>query len=226
MQPQSETRATLSFTIGQRLEIGYGDEPVHWLATRLEDHDDAGHLTIAWPTDAERRLLPVKPGNTLELAASTPQDALYSAAVTVVETRREPVPLLTVKLIGRWRRIQRRDAVRATVAIKPRIACSVEGEVRKPLHLGITDISCAGIRVRTQEQLRPGDVVELVFELMGVDDELEVQARVARVRRHELGPRTVWDSGCEFEGLSDRISQRIVQFIFAQQRALARTRNA
>jgi c-di-GMP-binding flagellar brake protein YcgR len=226
MQLQSETRATRAFTLGQRLEIGYGDEPVHWLASRLEDHDDADRLTIAWPTDAERRLVAVKVGGTIELAASTPQDALYSAAVTVVETVREPVPLLTVKLIGPWRRIQRRDAVRASVAIKPRIACSVDGEVRKPLHLGIIDISCAGLRVRSQEQLRPDDVLELAFELMGVDEELDVLARVARVRRHELGTHTVWDAGCEFKGLSDRISQRIVQFIFAQQRALARTRKA
>ncbi len=226
MQQQSETRTKRTFAIGQRLEIGYGEDVVRWLASRLEDHDGGDRLTIAWPTDAERRRMPVKAGSMIELAASTPQDALYSAAVMVVETVREPVPLLTVRLIGAWRRIQRRDAVRASVAIRPRIACRVDGEVLKPLRLGITDVSSAGLQVRAQEELKVGDVLQLAFELMGVDEEVDVQARVRRVRRQELGTQAVWDAGCEFEGMSDRIGQRIVQFIFAQQRALARTRKA
>lgn len=214
------------FEIGQRLQIGYGDDGVHWVASRVEDLGDGDRLTIAWPTDAERRLLPVKPGSRIELAASTPQDAMYAAAVTVVESTREPVPLLTVRLIGPWQRIQRRDAVRTSVAIKPRVACCVSGEVRKPLRLGITDISTAGLQVRTLDELKLGDVLELAFDLMGTPEELAVHARVRRVQRLDRGAQSVWVAGCELEGVHHRDDQRIVQFIFAQQRALARARKA
>src|SRR5579859_7363524 len=161
MQERSEMSLTQTFAIGERLEIGYGDDVVSWLASRVEDHLGPDRLTVAWPTDAERRLVPLETGQAIELAASAHHDALYSASVTVEQTTRDPVPLLTVRLVGPWRRVQRRDAVRASVAIKPRIADRIDGQNSKPLRLGITDISCAGLQVRAQEELKLGDRLEL-----------------------------------------------------------------
>jgi c-di-GMP-binding flagellar brake protein YcgR len=91
------------------------------------------------------------------------------------------------------------------------------GPTRRTLRLGIMNVSASGVQVRSQDELRCGDLLDLAFEL---DGEVHVQARVLRVARKER----VWDAGCEFEGISERLAQRIVQFIFAQQRATLRAR--
>jgi c-di-GMP-binding flagellar brake protein YcgR len=211
--------------VGQRIEIGVGEDDLEWLASRIEDHDEAGqYLTIAWPTDHERRRIPLKPGDHLQLAASTPQDALYSTAAAVHEITREPVPFVVLQVTGTWQRSQRRSAVRVSVAVRPRIASRLAGNTQKPLRLGVTNISAGGVQVRSQDELRLGDRLLLAFELMGMDQEIEVEACVRRVYRNERGASSVWDAGCEFEGMSGRLVERIVQYIFAQQRALARAR--
>jgi c-di-GMP-binding flagellar brake protein YcgR len=224
MQQQS-SGAFGALTLGQRLEIGFGEDTVEWLASRIEDHDGSGErVTVAWPTDHERRQIPVKPGQTVQLAASTPQDAMYAARAEVEVASREGVPLLTLRVSGAWQRVQRRNAVRVAVAIRPRSAEIVFGETRKQLRLGVTDISALGVQVRSQDELRSGDHLDLAFELMDVDEEIQVKARVRRVNRQERATSVIWDAGCEFEGLSAKLGQRIVQFIFARQRALARAK--
>jgi c-di-GMP-binding flagellar brake protein YcgR len=109
---------------------------------------------------------------------------------------------------------QRRSAFRLRVAIRPRIAKSAH----RSLRLGITNLSATGLQVRSQDELRRGDLLHLAFEM---DGEVELEARVGRVTRLER----VWDAGCAFEGVSERLSERIVQFIFAQQRLALRARS-
>jgi c-di-GMP-binding flagellar brake protein YcgR len=232
MQPGSEFMELPGLAIGQRLEIGYApaaeaDQPheMDWLPSRLEDLDACGEqLTVAWPTDHDRRLIPVNPGDVLRVAVSTPRDAMYAARAVVEIASKNGVPLLSLKLDGPWQRTQRRNAVRVSVAVRPRIAARLVGNTEKPLRLGVTNISAGGVQLRSQDELRLGERLHLAFELMGMDQEIEVQACVRRVYRHERGASSVWDAGCEFEGMSGRLVERIVQFIFAQQRALARVR--
>jgi c-di-GMP-binding flagellar brake protein YcgR len=235
MPPVSESAGLRGLAIGQRIEVGYvrsssGSTPQHeidWLPTRVEDMDEAGgRLTVAWPTDHERRLIPVTTGAALSVSASTPSDAMYSAHVLIERVSKEGVPLLMLKLDGAWQRIQRRNAVRVSVAVRPRIAVHILNQVRKPLRLAVTNISAGGVQVRSQDELHSGDHLELAFELIGMEGELEVQARVRRVYRQERGTLSLWEAGCEFEGMSRRVVDRIVQFIFAQQRAVARVRRS
>ncbi len=207
------------FTIGQRLEIGFGEGPVDWLPSRLEDHPGDGALTVAWPTDRDRRLIAVAPGAILQLVAST-RDAMYSATVVVRQASARGVPMLTLEVHGAWQRSQRRNAVRSAIAVRPRVADVLHGEHRRAMRLGVTNISASGVQVRSQDELRRGDLLDLAFELMGMDEEVRLKARVCRVQRLER----VWDAGCEFEDVPERLAQRIVQFIFAQQRASARAK--
>src|SRR5438105_10870474 len=108
------------FTVGQRVEVRFGSE---WLVTRLEDFA-ADRLVLAWPTDRERRLLPLRVGDVVQIAVTT-DDALYSAPVRVEQTRRDGVPLLTLTVVEEWERSQRRSAVRVRVAIRPRVCVRV-----------------------------------------------------------------------------------------------------
>jgi c-di-GMP-binding flagellar brake protein YcgR len=225
MPPASNARGAHSFAIGQRLEIGVvvGDD-LMWLASRLEDQDAGGErLVVAWPTDAARRRVAVTSGQVLHVSASTPQDALYAADAVAEDAIAEPVPLLTLRVNRPWQRLQRRNAVRVGVAIRPRVAAKLVDRARQPLRLGLTNLSATGVQVRSQDELSCGDLLDLAFELMGVDEEVQVQARVRRVYRYDpyAARQSIWDAGCEFESLPDLLGRRIVQYIFTRQRALA-----
>jgi c-di-GMP-binding flagellar brake protein YcgR len=227
MRTASEQQVEPTLGVGQRLEIGIGaaEADVAWYASRLEDLTSE-QLSVAWPIDRERRLVPVQPGQHLQVATTTP-DALYSARGVVEATQREPLPMLSVRLEGPWQRAQRRGNVRASVAIKPRLAMRLLADgTQQPLRLGLTNISAGGVQVRSQDELHHGDVLLVAFELMGVPGELEVKLRVQRVERSDRGSLPIWDAGCAFVDLPARTADQIVQFIFAQQRALARARRS
>ncbi len=216
MRPPSDALA-----IGHHIEIGLLDGRVAWFPSRVEDYDDDALLTLAWPTDGDRRLVRFAIDQRLEVATYS-LDAMYVATVVVQRLSDRAVPLVTVRLYAGWERSQRRNAVRTRVAIRPRIADCVQADSRRRVRLGLTNISATGVRVRSSDEVRRGEVLDLAFELMGVEGEIQLQARVCRVQRNER----VWEAGCEFEAISERLAQRIVQFIFAEQRAQARAKRA
>src|SRR5919204_1829908 len=112
-----------------------------WLPSRIEDEDGTGlRLTVAWPTD-RGKLVYARLGETIQLAASLPNDALYSTAVKIAAARNAHVPLLALEVQGDWKRLQRREAVGVNVAIRPTLAEKVTAVARKPLRAGITNIS-------------------------------------------------------------------------------------
>jgi c-di-GMP-binding flagellar brake protein YcgR len=212
MQPASE-----AFNIGKRLELGVGRDLVEWLPTRVEDNAADGRISVAWPTDPDRRLARILTGETVQVMVTAARDALYVASANVEDATQQGLPLLSLCISGPWQRMQRRAAVRESVAVRPRIAQVLYGPARRTLRLGITNVSATGVQIRSQDEIRRGDLLELAFEL---DGEVQLQARVRRVFRYER----VWEAGCEFEGISESLAQRIVHFIFVQQRATLRAR--
>jgi c-di-GMP-binding flagellar brake protein YcgR len=113
---------------------------------------------------------------------------------------------------------QRRSAVRQRVAVVPRLAQVLYSNVaRRPVRMAVLDVSGTGLQVRSHDELRAGDLLELAFRL---DVEVHVHARVRRVRRGER----VWDAGCAFEGVPEWLSDQIVHSIFALQRQTLRAR--
>jgi c-di-GMP-binding flagellar brake protein YcgR len=215
------SRLVPGLTVGQRLEIGVcSRDGVRWLASRLEDRDAAGQrLTVAWPTE-QAQLVLLRPGETIELAASA-KDALYSAQVRIEKAHHAAVPLLVVQVVGPWQRSQRREAVRVPVSIRPDVAQRVLPDGRQaPIRAGIANISATGVQLRSQDELHLHDRLALAFALGEAD--LAVQAQVRRLVVHESGSVRVWEAGCQFVDIPPTLSEQIVQFIFTQQRALAR----
>ena len=224
MRVDSRKKVSPPLTIGKRVALGISmpGQDTHWLPTRIEDEDGTGlRLTLAWPTD-RGRLVYICLGETVELAASLPGDALYSTRVKIAAARRANVPLLDLEVEGEWKRLQRRDAVRDNVSIRPRSAERVTAASRKPLRAAITNISATGIQVQARDQLRVGDRIALTFQLTQDSPELSLEADVRRIDSLDEG--RVWRAGCQFVDIQPAQSEQIVQFIFAQQRALARSR--
>jgi len=114
--------------------------------------------------------------------------------------------------------VQRRAAFRQPVAIVQSAAHIVYGGVaRRPLRLGVIDVSATGVNVRSKDELRAGDLLEMAFD---ADGQVHVQARVRRITRYDR----VWDAGCAFEGINERQAEHIVKYVFAQQRVSLRAR--
>jgi c-di-GMP-binding flagellar brake protein YcgR len=197
-------------------------QDTRWLPSRIEDEDGTGvRLTVAWPTD-RGRLVYIRLGDRMQLAASLPGDALYSTRVKIAAARQANVPLLDLEVEGEWERLQRRHAVRGNVSIKPRAAERLTAAGRKPVRVAISNVSATGIQIHSRDELHVGDRITLCFDLTNAAPELEAQAEVRRIEILEDG--RVWRAGCQFVDIQPAQSEQIVQFIFAQQRALARMR--
>jgi c-di-GMP-binding flagellar brake protein YcgR len=221
----SSRKVNPPLTIGNKVELGI-DLPghdTHWLATRIEDaHGSGEHVTVAWPTD-RGKLVYIRLGETIRLAASLPGDALYAVEVKIVAARQANVPLLDLEIVNDWKRLQRREAVRVNVAITPRLAEKVTPAARKPLpRTAISNISATGIQVQSRDELGVGDRIALAFRLTSGGPELNLEADVRRIETLDHG--RVWQAGCQFVEVQPAQSEQIIQFIFAQQRALARKR--
>src|ERR687885_417594 len=101
MQPPSEALA-----IGRHVEAGVADAGrTTWFASRVEDFADGALLTLAWPTDAQRHLVRLSAGQSLEVAACS-RDAMYVANVVVQDLSGGDVPLVRVRVSGEWQRSQ------------------------------------------------------------------------------------------------------------------------
>jgi hypothetical protein len=112
---------------------------------------------------------------------------------------------------------QRREAARIEL-VRP-VAMVPEGFRVGWLNGYTMNMSAGGVLVAGAEALDEGARLRLRFELESEDDLLDVLARVVRADGHG-GLR-----GLRLEGVPERERERIVRFVFAQQReALARLR--
>ena len=73
-----------------------------------------------------------------------------------------------------------------------------------------------------RDELRVGDRIALTFRLTEGGPELALEADVRRIEILDEG--RIWQAACHFVDIQPAQSEQIVQFIFAQQRAVARSR--
>jgi len=207
----------------QRLDLRVvSDDGVHALRTQLEQVDTAtSRLVVIWPTE-QLRLFPLRPGQAVVVELSRPGDALYRLETLVESATTEEPPRLVLRPVDEWQRVQRRDAVRHPVDIRPSHAHRVtaSGE-RKPCSAVIVDLSTVGMRMATTTELNMFDQVEMVFGTPSGGAELRLRVTVVRV----APPRSAadaWEIGCQFVEPSAVEREQIVQFILAQQAAVAK----
>src|SRR5581483_10575171 len=79
--------------VGSLLQLRIGDQ---WWPSRLEDASD-GALVVAWPTDSERKLVPVEPGSPMELLRVVRGDGTYGLNAVVHDYRASEVPVVRLR---------------------------------------------------------------------------------------------------------------------------------
>lgn len=209
--------------IGRPVDVGVATRSgIEWYRSRVEGHDAAdGRVAVAWPM-ARRELVPLEPGQMVVLAASNPDDALYSAEMYVEHTLAEEPPRVLLRPDAAWQRVQRRQDVRMPVLIRPTVAQRQVDGRPQPIHATIVNLSAGGLMLRSEHTLRVADLVDLTFGLSSGGGELHVRVDVRRVEHLQRGTHQLWEAGCQFLASSAADRDRIVRFIFAQQRVQAR----
>ena len=221
--PPYETVGAPELTPHQRLDLRIvSDDGVHALRTQLEQVDTAtGRLIVIWPTE-QLRLFRLRPGQAVVVELSRPGDALYRLETLVESATTEEPPRLVLRPVDDWQRVQRRDAVRHPVDIRPSQAQRIlAGGERQPFSAVIVDLSTGGMRIATTTELDMFDQLEMVFGTPSGGAELRLRVTVVRV----APPRSAadaWEIGCQFVEPSAVEREQIVQFILAQQAAIAK----
>lgn len=128
---------------------------------------------------------------------------------------------LSLPVPGLIRRHQQRDFVRLDSNLSLRYAliperAPEEGEVEPPVfHVGRTlDVSGSGAQIVTHEAYPNGARLQLVLEMPG--GAVPLEAVVVRIA-HRPSPREVW-LGVRFTRVEERDRERIVRYIFSEQR--------
>ncbi len=220
--PQEPSGAP-ELTPHQRLDLRVvSDDGVHALRTQLQHFDSAtNRLVVIWPTE-QLRLFRLRPGQAVVVELSHPGDALYKLETLVESATTEEPPRLVLRPVDDWQRVQRRDAVRHPVDIRPsEVHRLLDGGERQPFSAVIVDLSTSGMRMATATELDMFDQLEMVFGTPSGGAELRLRVNVVRI----APPRSAadaWEIGCQFVEPSAGEREQIVQFILAQQAAVAK----
>lgn len=225
MVQRSVTQPPKGFTVWQAAELGVPnrDGRLTWHRTRVEDFSSDGQrVVVGWPM-VQLAYVSVHRGDLVYLGTTVPDDALYVVPCEVVATALEPQARLMLAPVGPWERMQRREHCRVPVTLVPEelLLLPADGDPQ-PLRGTIVDLSAGGIRLRSAQQLRPGDRLAVRFALPGTVQPVGVVAVVRRVAPVEHADPPRWDHGCQFERLDRRTEDTIVRFVFQRQRELAR----
>jgi c-di-GMP-binding flagellar brake protein YcgR len=221
--PPHETVGAPELTPHQRLDLRIvSTDGVHALRTQLEQVETAtGRLVVIWPTE-QLRLFRLRPGQAVVVELSRPGDALYRLETLVESATTEEPPRLVLRPVDDWQRVQRRDAVRHPVDIRPNQAVRIlAGGDRQPFSSVIVDLSTGGMRMATTTELEMFDQLEMLFGTPSGGAELRLRMTVVRV----APPRSVddgWEIGCQFVEPSAGEREQIVEFILAQQAAVTK----
>lgn len=76
-----------------------------------------------------------------------------------------------------------------------------------------TDLSIGGIYFVAPSQLRDGAVVDLEFDVEGIDETFETVGEVKWTWKHPVGEEQWWGHGVEFHEMESDVQDRLEEFI-------------
>src|SRR5258708_26144153 len=209
----------------QRLDLRVvSDDGVHALRPQLQQVDPAtGRLIVIWPTE-QLRLFRIGPGQAVVLEFTRPCDALYKLETLVESATTEEPPRLVLRPVDEWQRVQRRDAIRHPVDIRPSEAHRVlPGGSTAPFSAVIGDLSTSGMRIVTPPALDMFDQLEMAFGTPSGGAELRLRVNVVRIAPPRSVGHDAWEIGCQVVEPRAVEREHIVPFLLAHQAAVSKS---
>ncbi|ADG82372.1 flagellar brake protein [Thermincola potens] len=179
------------------------------------------NLVVAAPM-VNRQIVPLKIGTQVTVSYLD-NAALYTFDTVVLATDLKPVPTLTLDKPYNIKRVQRRNFVRIDAKI-PMTFCLLKENLEKNsdfYYATTIDISGGGIMFSTENPLHLGDLLEIH---MAFPDGVNVLAigKVVRVIKNGQGDQQMYSVGIEFNIIEESERDKIIRYIFNQQRELRR----
>jgi hypothetical protein len=193
--------------IGQSLELDV-DGFVTCLSARVEDHVPPALVRVGLPSDGTTTVN-LASGREVSLIWSTDTRSLMAPGV-VRGHATDGIQLIEIELLSAPARLQRRDLVRAALALRVSFL-EQRDDAGHPVPIGTTlNISGAGMLVRVASHAGIADEAPMQLELAG-HPPFHVNAR--RVRETDDGAVAF-----AFDGFAGPEQERLIRLVFAEHR--------
>lgn len=187
-------------------------------STRVEDaYDD---LVIVGAPLQQGHVVPIRVGAKLnvefKLYDSISEGRFRSSAIVEKRFTAKNIPLLQLRLLGDWEKIQERMFVRVPVHIDALFVPLHEADPQAPAKPGlIVNLSGGGFCLRSQVAFEIGQKIWISFRLE--ENQIKSGALLARFVPTENGQ----DFGFAFSDIPAKMRQQIIKFVFKRQIDLA-----
>jgi benzoate membrane transport protein len=119
-------------------------------------------------------------------------------------------------LVSHWRRAdpgnERREQ-RLPVELRPSATHIISGRRRVPVTAQVRNLSEHGLSVTAEQQLSPGDQLELSFSMPDGGADVAVRVDVRHVNHLADGPVELWEAGCEFRTVTSTARERLAALL-------------
>jgi len=188
---------------GQRLHAG------DTVALERENGDWMKGAVVAAADDGIHIVVdgPIREGERLSVSRTVRDDARYSAVIEVLDAG---PGRSRIRLVGEWKRVQMREAVR--VSLLDPVHTNVAGAAGGRL----VDLSAGGLRFESDTDHATGDVLELQLDLPQAGP-VAVRGEVVRVVGRRNGDQRPRQYGVRFFGVDETVRVKLMTWVFAQQ---------
>jgi c-di-GMP-binding flagellar brake protein YcgR len=215
--------------VGTKLELetDAADNGRHVYASRFEWYENDDTAVIAAPI-YECRVVPLEIGTSADIYFLSREGRLtnlYRFRAVVRDRGREgDLHFLLIEKQGGIVKIQRRSYFRLDVLMevqyRPAPSAGEEQEADIPCRSTLaTDLSGGGISLILEEKLERGSIVECRL-FAGQPGEVCLRGRTARCDRMLRDSRYKYIAGIEFTDICDRDREKVIRYIFNEQRRL------
>ncbi len=209
--------------IGQRVEVNIdtlahkNDEVVNY-ASRIEDIRDNGTICLALPVDEKLRPIIPLTGSPINARIIAP-NCVYNFRTVYHRIENIPLPAWIVDAPETLVRTQEREFVR--VALKMPIEVTIEnsdGSMQRPIHLQSSDVSGGGLGFFSNDMIAEGKRVIIKTNVIPSVGRISTFAEVKRCQYVEKQGKYL--IGVQFVDFSPQIQNKLVKYLFTQQRIM------
>ena len=171
--------------------------------------------------------MPISRGEIVTLRRDTPitinfmlSGANHVFEATILERIREPLPVFVVKMPSEAKKKQRRSWVRVPASMKISYTTVKDKSIIDELYLEAQtiDISGGGLLFYSDRGYRPGERMKVILHLP--KRPLEIRAKVVRSMLIPDQQPRLYQTGVEFTDIRERQRDRVMKYVFEQQRML------
>jgi len=217
-----------------QLKISDSDQPseVKTLASKIEWVEDDDVFIIGAPI-YERNVYPLNVGSVVnvyvfQIKKRTKETDLYVCKAEVLERKNiQGIPMLKMKALSSLNRIQRRQFYRYECMlpveyreVKEKKSGHQTDVKETPMLKTLTkDISGGGLCIVLEEKVEKGTILDMIVELEE-NEKVSFKGKVIRIDRTLNSDKYKYEAGIVFQTIDEKEREKIIKFIFSEQRKL------